>query len=89
MLLIEKYPDLDDIEKQGILKSFIEKSESRNITPNYNSLDNTETRARSQKDYLTLADEIEGDLPDFDKTYDAVNNFIKHFPGHDLYVHCR
>lgn len=80
MLLIEKYPDLDNIEKQGILKSFIEKSESRNITPNYNSLDDAETRARSQKDYLTLADEIEGDLPDFDKTYDAVNNFYKALP---------
>lgn len=80
MLLIEKYPDLDDIEKQKILKSFIEKSESRGITPNRNSLDDAETRKRSQKDYLTLADEIEGDLPGFDETYDAVNIFYKSLP---------
>lgn len=79
-LLIEKYPDLDGIEKQGILKSFIEKSESRDITPNQNSLDDAETRKRSQKDYLTLTDEIEGDLPDFDETYDAVNKFYQSLP---------
>ncbi len=80
MLLIEKYPDLDETEKQGILKSFIEKSESRGITPGRYSLDDTETRERSQKDYLTLADEIEGKLPDFDETYDAVNKFYKSLP---------
>ena len=79
-LLIEKYPDLDKIEKQSILKSFIEKSESRDITPNKDSLDDAETRERSQKDYLTLADEIEGDLPDFNETYDAVNKFYKSLP---------
>jgi predicted nucleotidyltransferase component of viral defense system len=79
-LLIEKYPDLDDNEKQGILESFIEKSHSRDIAPDKESLDDTETRERSQKDYLTLADEVEGELPDFDKTYDAVNNFYKSLP---------
>ena len=79
-LLIEKYPDLDENEKQGILKSFIEKSESRDVKPVRNSLDDAETRERSQKDYLTLADEIEGDLPDFDETYDVVNKFYKSLP---------
>ena len=79
-LLINKYPDLDKTEKRGILKSFIEKSESRDITPDQASLDDAETRERSQKDYLTLADEIEGDLPDFDETYDAVNKFYKSLP---------
>lgn len=80
MLLIEKYPDLDGIEKHGILKSFVEKSGARGITPDQNSLDDAETRERSQKDYLTLADEIEGDLPDFDEIYDAVNRFYKSLP---------
>jgi predicted nucleotidyltransferase component of viral defense system len=80
MLLIEKYPDLDGIEKQGILKSFVEKSGARDITPDKNSLDDAETRERSQKDYLTLADEIEDDLPDFDEIYDAVNTFYKSLP---------
>lgn len=79
-LLIEKYPDLDETEKRGILKSFIEKAESRDVKPVKNSLDDAETRERSQKDYLTLADEIEGDLPDFDETYDAVNKFYKTLP---------
>jgi len=79
-LLIEKYPGLDKTEKQGILKSFIEKSQSRDITPDQDSLDDAETRERSQKDYLTLADEIEGELPDFDETYDTVNKFYKSLP---------
>lgn len=79
-LLIEKYPDLNGSEKQGILKSFIKKSESRDITPKQDSLDDTETRERSQKDYLTLADEIEGVLPEFDETYNVVNKFYKSLP---------
>ena len=80
ILLLEKYPDLDREEKQRILSSLIEKSESREITPLIDSLDDADIRERSQKDYHTLADEIEGDLPDFDKTYDAVNEFYKSLP---------
>ncbi|MCZ6882707.1 MAG: hypothetical protein O7F15_06865 [Gammaproteobacteria bacterium] len=33
-----------------------------------------------KKDYRTLADENEDDLPDFDKAYDAVNEFYKSLP---------
>ncbi len=80
VLLFEKYPDLDEDEKQRILNSLIEKSESREIIPLIDSLDDHAIRERSQKDYYTLADEIEGDLPDFDETYDAVNKFYKSLP---------
>jgi len=80
VLLFEKYPNLDDDEKQRILNSLIEKSESREITPLIDSLDDQDIRKRSQEDYHTLADEIEGDLPDFDETYDAVNEFYKSLP---------
>ncbi len=80
VLLLEKYPDIDDDEKQRILNSLIEKCKSRGITPLIDSLDDQNIRERSQKDYHTLADEIEGDLPDFDETYDAVNKFYKTLP---------
>jgi len=78
--LFEKYPNLYDDEKQRILNSLIEKSESREITPLIDSLDGQDIRERSQKDYHTLDDEIEGELPDFDKTYNAVNEFYKSLP---------
>ena len=61
-------------------RNLIEKSESREIIPLIDSLDDHAIRERSQKDYYTLADEIEGDLPDFDETYDAVNKFYKSLP---------
>jgi len=80
VLLFKKYPDLDEDEKQRILKSLIEKSESREITALMDSLDDQDIRKRSQEDYHTLDDEIEGELPDFDKTYDAVNEFYKALP---------
>ncbi len=80
LLLIEKYPDLDATEKEKILNSLVEKSESRGVTPNKESLDDLEIRKRSEADYPTLADEIEGELPDFDKTYDTVNDFYKSLP---------
>lgn len=84
MLLIDKYPDLDETEKQEIFNSLIAKSASRDITPLQNSLDDPEIRERSQKDYPTLADEIEGDLQDFDELYDAVNKFYKSLPWDSL-----
>jgi len=80
VLLLDKYPGLDDEEKQEIFKSLIKKSEFRDIDPEINSLDDPEIRERAAKDYPTLADEIEGDLPDFDETYDAVNDFYKSLP---------
>ncbi len=80
VLLLEKYPSLDDEEKQEIFKSLIDKSKSRDVDPEINSLDDPEIRKRAAKDYPTLADEIEGELPDFDETYDTVNEFYKSLP---------
>ena len=77
VLLLDKYPSLDDEEKQEIFKSLIDKSKSRDVNPDINSLDDPEIRERAEKDYPTLADEIEGELPDFDQTYDTVNDFYK------------
>lgn len=80
MLLLDKYPCLNDVDKQEIFNSLIDKSKSRGVDPEVNSLDDPEIRKRAAKDYPTLADEIEGDLPDFDETYDAVNDFYKSLP---------
>ena len=68
------------VSKQLVCLVFAYKLESRGTTPDQNSLDDSEIRQRAQKDYYALADEIEGDLPDFDKTYDAVNAFYKSLP---------
>lgn len=80
VLLFEKYPDINGDEKIKILNSLIKKSESRDIVPLIDSMDDSDIRGRAQKDYHTLADEIEGELPDFDETYDVVNEFYKSLP---------
>lgn len=73
--------NVDEVEKGKILRSLIEKSESRNITPNEESLDDLEIRQRSQAEYHTLQDELaEGQLPDFDESYDLVVDFYRSLP---------
>ncbi|MDH5228437.1 MAG: nucleotidyl transferase AbiEii/AbiGii toxin family protein [Gammaproteobacteria bacterium] len=80
LLLIEKYPDLDVTEKKELLDSLVKKSKSRGVFPTINSLDDPEIRQRSKAHYHTLSDEIDGDLPAFDRTYNAVNKFYKSLP---------
>jgi len=79
-VLLEKFPDLDAIEKGRILQSLKEKSKSRGIDAQVESLGNPEIRRRSRIDYETLADELEGELPEFEYSYDSVNAFYKSLP---------
>lgn len=73
--------DVDEVEKGKIFRSLMDKSESRNITPNKESLDDPEIRQRSQAEYHTLQDELaDGQLPDFDESYDMVVEFYKSLP---------
>jgi len=79
-LLLEKFPNLDSHEKTKILQSLVVKAKSREIEPHFESFRDGEIRRRSQVDYHTLADEIEGELPDFDQIYSLVQEFYESLP---------
>ena len=50
------------------------------MSPQKQSLQNPEIRQRAQIEYPSLADEIEGELPDFDTIFDCVENFYRSLP---------
>jgi predicted nucleotidyltransferase component of viral defense system len=71
-------------EKYEILKSLVEKSRSRNIDPTPDALDHPEVRRRAKRDYPTLADEVPGELPDFDESFDGILRFYRTLPWDQL-----
>lgn len=79
-LLIEKSGNIDSFERSKILNSLIIKSKGRKISPDINSFDDPELKSRAQKNYQTLKDEIEGELPDFDELFQKVANFYRSLP---------
>ena len=79
-ILISNIDTYDNIEKQKILDSLMAKCKAREITPSSASFDTPEIKERAKQEYSTLADEIEGDLPDFDALYDIVYGFYKSLP---------
>ncbi|BBC23204.1 nucleotidyl transferase AbiEii/AbiGii toxin family protein [Pseudanabaena sp. ABRG5-3] len=79
-LLVERLGDIDSFERRKILNSLIFKSKARGIAPDINSFENPELKSRAQKDYHTLKDEIEDDLPDFDELFQKVADFYRSLP---------
>ncbi|VAW80902.1 hypothetical protein MNBD_GAMMA12-3989 [hydrothermal vent metagenome] len=79
-LLLTLYPKLGKTEKQKIHDSLVQKSESRNMVVTIDSFDNPEIKERAQAEYQSLADEVEGDLPDFDNIFELVLKFYKSLP---------
>lgn len=79
-LLINRLDWLDDVEKNSILTSLIEKSRARDIEPDIDSFDDPELRARAKKEYQTLADEVDGKLPEFDELFQRVHEFYRSLP---------
>jgi predicted nucleotidyltransferase component of viral defense system len=67
-------------QKENILESLIEKSESRNLNVDKNSMANEEIKRRSKKEYHSLKNEIEETLPDFEKVYSAIQKFYESLP---------
>jgi len=78
--LIELFDNFTLEEKKVILNSLKDKSESREIIADKNSLNDHEIKERAKKDYHTLEDEIEGELPDFEESYDKVLSFYQNLP---------
>lgn len=78
--LLSKYPDISIPEKFKILKSFINKAVSRNITVDKSTLSRDGIIDRSRKDYNLLELEIDGKLPDFEDAYALVRAFYESLP---------
>ncbi|MFZ4728731.1 MAG: nucleotidyl transferase AbiEii/AbiGii toxin family protein [Pseudanabaena sp.] len=80
-LLIERFGDIDNFERTKILNSLIIKSKARlKIEPDINSFEDPELKSRAKKEYHTLEDEIEGELPDFDELFQKVGDFYRSLP---------
>lgn len=71
---------LDVEQKESVLRSLMIKAKARGIVPNPDSLGDPELRRRSQAEYATLADEINGVLPDFDESFECVESFYRSLP---------
>ena len=68
-------------ELQGkILESLSIKAASRGIRATQHGLRDEEIIDRAKKEYSTLQDEIEGELPDFNKAYQAVKAYYEALP---------
>ncbi|MBC7980293.1 MAG: nucleotidyl transferase AbiEii/AbiGii toxin family protein [Armatimonadetes bacterium] len=81
-MLIERR--VGENEKTLVLKSLIEKALSRDMKIGRDSLDDSEVKRRAKADYHTLADEIEGELPDFEMTYEKITTFYRSLPWSDV-----
>jgi len=79
-ILLQKFYDIDENERLKILKSFIAKSESREIVVNKYMLRSDEIINRSKKQYNQLSSEIVGELPPFEPTYTFVREFFESLP---------
>lgn len=71
-----------DEEKYDVLDRLIKKSEGRGLENILSStaLSNDEVYKRSKENYPSLADDIEEELPDFDKIYDIVRRYYESMP---------
>ncbi len=72
--------DVSEAEKASILFSLKEKSISRALDVNVESLADSEVKRRAKADYHTLADEIEGELPDFETSYERIVALYRSLP---------
>ncbi|MFO0310822.1 MAG: hypothetical protein ACK53D_18330, partial [Pseudanabaena sp.] len=67
-----------------ILNSLIIKSKAREISPDINSFEDPDLKSRAKKEYHTLEDEIEGELPAFDELFQKVADFYRSLPWSKL-----
>lgn len=76
-LLLQQHGDQLRAESDIILDALLQKSHARNLQPGQLSLRDEEIRSRSRHEYLTLADEIQGELPDFETAYTSIQDFYE------------
>lgn len=71
---------VSDNEKNEILESLQKKAQSRNLSPDCNTLSDPEVRRRAELEYHTLADEVVGKLPDFGLAFVRLEKFYRSLP---------
>ncbi len=80
-LLINSRTDSHNINvRDQILGSLKEKSTSRHLSIERNSMRNPEISRRSREKYRSLEPEIDGPLPDFDELYEFVRAYYEDLP---------
>ena len=84
-LLLRQFPNLSYHERCVIIKSLIQKANSRGIEARRESLGYQDIYLRSKALYPTLADEIESELPDFDEIYTVVQEFYESLPWDEFH----
>lgn len=55
-------------------------AQARGIEPRRDSLGDLELRRRAEKEYATLRTEIQGDLSNFDQSFELVESFYRSLP---------
>ncbi len=78
--LLNKSPVTSQTEKKDILTRLKKKSASRNVHIAKDSLEDPEIIMRSKRDYKSLEDTIEGDLPPFEKSFPFIQKFYRNLP---------
>jgi len=69
------------LNEQGkLLKHMVNSCKARNIDPASDSMRNTQVKEMAANEYDSLANEIEGELPDFEIAYQAVQGFYEKLP---------
>lgn len=79
LVLLSRRPRGEGMDA-AILDSLLMKSRARGIEPSRDSLNEEEVKRRAGADYAMLADEIEGELPDFELAYAELLSFYRGLP---------
>lgn len=71
---------LDPDKAPLILEELLRKAQSRDLSIDRNSMAAPEIYKRSKREYDSLANEIEGELPDFDLAFSTLKKFYEELP---------
>jgi predicted nucleotidyltransferase component of viral defense system len=80
-LIFSTLPKFYDDARRAIFEALLEKSKARNIQLDSTSIDNPKLKEMAKHEYQGLADEIDGELPDFERSFEVVRDFSSVFPN--------
>lgn len=83
-MILQQVDHFDDIEHRKILESLLEKARARGIHVHADAFDVPTIRANAAKGYDQLAEEVQGDLPDFNQSFDVVAAFYRSLPWAEI-----
>ncbi len=78
--LLSRHPIRDERQRKAVLKTLESKAASRDLPIAKHSLSNPKVVERSKREYHHLQQEIEEDLPPFEKVYGRVQKFYESLP---------